>query len=173
MRMVERQGARPTVEVPVARPLQRDGAEVAVLALLVHQWDTVAPGVVEELFTDDAVLGAVRALAATDGDWAKAREAAEPAARELLERVAVVEPAADPEIEIRNLIAAAARREYEQRVAAGLMVHAVESGDRATVAELTQVRLWLEDLGHPEGAVEAAEALLLWLDRGAEGEGKL
>lgn len=172
MRMVERQGARPTVEVPVARSTQREGAEVAVLALLVHRWDDVAPSVVEELFTDDTVLAAVRVLAAAGGDWASAREHAEPAARELLERVAVVEPAADPEVEIRNLIGAAARRAYEQRLAAGALVAAVESGDRSTLAELTEVRLRLEELTQPERAMEAAEALLLWLDRGADGEGK-
>jgi DNA primase len=174
MRMVERQGARPVVEaIPATKAVLRDGAEVAVLALLVHQWERVAPGVVPELFADDTVLAAVRALDAADGDWARARESAEPAARELLERVAVAEPAADAEVEIRNLIAAAARREYERRLALGHMIHAVETGDRATVAELNAVRLQLEELSRPEHAVEAAEALLLWLDQGVEGEGKL
>jgi hypothetical protein len=51
------------------------------------------------------------------------------------------------------------------------MVAAVESGDRSTLAELTEVRLRLEELAQPERAVEAAEALLLWLDRGVD-EGK-
>jgi DNA primase len=173
MRMVERQGARPRVEVPVTRAVQREGAEVAVLTLLVHQWQAVAPGVVEALFTDDAVRSAVRALADADGDWASAREKAEPAARELLERVAVAEPAPDADVEVRNLIGAAARREYEHRLAAGQLALAVEAGDRTTITELHQVRLHLEALGRAETAVAAAEALLLWLDRGVEGEGKL
>jgi DNA primase len=174
MRMVERQGARPVVEASAApRQVQRDGAEVAVLTLLVQDWDRVAPSVVLDLFNDDTVRSAVRALAEAGGDWLDAREHAEPAARELLERVAVAEPLADSDVEIRNLIAAAARREYERLVGAGAMVQAVESGDRATVAELTEVRLRLEELGRADQAVEAAGALLLWLDRSAEGEGKL
>ena len=48
----------------------------------------------------------------------------------------------------------------------------LERGARAMLAELREVRLQLEELSRPERAVEAAEALLLWLDRGVEGEGK-
>ena len=66
---------------------------------------------VEELFDDDANRMAFLALAEAGGDLDAALEAADPDAREVLERAAVADLDVDPEVEARNLIAAAVRRE--------------------------------------------------------------
>jgi DNA primase len=147
--------------VEVAEPVRqhRSSAEEEAINLLVHRWDDIAPWLVEGLFTDDACLSAFRALAASDGDWHQALERADPAARELLERVAVEPSEADPEVEARHLIAAATRREIA-RVQA--------TADLGRNAELVELKRNLEDLAVSTEATAAAERLLNWLDRADE-----
>jgi DNA primase len=151
---------QPRLEVPISAPRSpRENAEVVALGLLVHRWDAIAPWLVEALFTDDACVTAFRALAESDGDWHKALEIAEPAGRELLERLAVDPPEADPDVEARSLIAAAARREVE-RIRA--------TGDLGRNAELVELKRNIDDLFDADRGSAAAERLLTWLDRADE-----
>ena len=78
----------------------------------------------------------------------------------MLERAAVVDIEADPEVEARNLIAAAVRR-----------VLAVRSrhAEPELIRDDRDAQLRLEDLGDPERAAEAAEWLLVWLSGRTEG----
>ena len=66
-----------------------------MLALLIQRWDEVAPWLVEPLFTEEANLGAFRALDEVDGDVHKAIERADPEVRDLLERLSVADVDAD------------------------------------------------------------------------------
>jgi DNA primase len=86
-------------------------------------------------------------------------EAADPDAREVLERAAVVDLDVDPEVEARNLVAAAVRRELRQ---------APRSGDPDAVRDDAEARRRLEELGNPIAAASAAEWLLGWLHRRME-----
>jgi DNA primase len=85
---------------------------------------------------------------------------ADPEAREVLERAAVVDLEVEPEVEARNLIAAAVRRELSRT--ASTNDQALELDDRAA-------RLRLEDLGEPERGADAADWLLVWLAGRTEG----
>ena len=101
------------------------------------------------------------ALADGEGDLQHALDGAVPDAREVLERAAVADLDLDPDVEARTLIAAAARRELRQR-----------SGplDLTVIEQDRDARLNLETLmeADRERALEAAEALLTWLDRRSE-----
>ena len=55
-----------------------DNAEFAALVLLVQDWDSIAPWLIEELFDDEANRMAFVALAEADGDLDKAIEIAAP-----------------------------------------------------------------------------------------------
>jgi DNA primase len=150
----------PRIEVQVATATStRESGEVVALQLLVHRWDAIAPWLIEALFVDDACVAAFRALAASDGDWHKALEIADPAGRELLERIAVEPPDADPDVEARNLIAAAGRREIDRLTALG---------DLSRNAEIVDLKRAVEELSDASSASAAAERLLTWLDRSDE-----
>ena len=91
-----------------------------------------------------------------EGNLTAAIEAADPEAREVLERAAVADVGVDPEAEARNLIAAAVRREL-----------AVRSGDddAERIRDDREARLQLESLMAPNEGTAAAEWLLGWLHR--------
>ncbi len=151
---------RPTVAVaPVRRQPWRENAEFAAIATLAQDWDSIAGWLVEELFHDDTHRRAFLALAGAEGDLAAAIAAADPDAREVLERAAVADLDVDPEAEARNLIAAAARRQLARR--AGI-------GDAEQIREDREARLYLEELGTANMGVAAAEWLLGWLHRRME-----
>jgi DNA primase len=80
--------------------------------------------------------------------------AADPEAREVIERAAVVDVEADAELEARNLIGAAVRR---------ALTRGVGTADAARVQSDREARLQLEDLQVAETAPGAAEWLLTWL----------
>jgi DNA primase len=155
---VER-GGRPSLEPPAPRPVRRESAEVVALGLLVHRWDDIAPWLIEELFTDDVNVAAFRALADARGDVVAAISSADPDARDLLERLAVTDIEADPDVEARHLVGAAARRELD-RIAA--------SGDLDSAAEHRDATVLLHQLDDPAAGPAAAEQLLTWLDRRSE-----
>ena len=138
-----------------------ENAEFAALVLLVQDWDSIAPWLLECLFADDANRMAFVALAGGDGDLQRALDGAVPDAREVLERAAVADLDLDPDVEARTLIAAAARRELRQR--SGPLDATIIEQDRAA-------RLDLETLmeANRERALEAGESLLTWLDRRSE-----
>ncbi len=158
--IAERGVRRPTVAVaPVRRQPWRENAEFAAIATLAQDWDSIAGWLVEELFHDDTHRRAFLALAGAEGDLAAAIAAADPDAREVLERAAVADLDVDPEAEARNLIAAAARRQLARR--AGI-------GDAEQIREDREARLYLEELGTANMGVAAAEWLLGWLHRRME-----
>jgi hypothetical protein len=122
--------------------------------LLIQRWDEVAPWLVEELFVDDVNLGAFRALAAADGDVHKAIVEADPQVRDVLERLSVADVDADSQLELRNLVGAAARRQLEDLR---------RSRDLSRNAELVRTRRLIEQLDDPERGWDAAGQLLRWL----------
>jgi hypothetical protein len=126
--------------------------------LLIHEWDTIAPWLIEELFPDDASREAFRALADADGDVHRALEGLAPDAAEVIERAAVYDIEADPLVESRALISAAVRRELSRR-RMGV--------DPDRIQQDRIVRNALEDLGKHDKASAAALSLLQWLAQAA------
>ncbi len=161
--IARRGGTRVRVVAPVSLVRQpRESAEVVALALLVHKWDDIAPLLIEPLFTDDVNLMVFRTLADTEGDLDAAIAAADPDARELLERLAVADVEADPTTEARALIVSACRREID-RMRGG--------NDPQIGRELSDVKHQLELLEDPTAGSVAADWLLSWLLRRNEESG--
>ncbi len=158
--IAQRRQRDPSLEIrrPQSEHL-RENAEFAAITQLSQHWDSIAGWLIEELFHDDVNRRAFLALAESDGNLDAAIEAADPDAREVLERAAVADLEIDPEVEARNLIAAAVRRE--------LLAHPTSSEiDRRRDDQVA--RLQVEDLGHPIDGAAAAEGLLGWLHRRME-----
>jgi len=128
-------------------------AEFVVLALMLQQWDQVAPWLAEELFLDPVNQSAFRALVETEGDVNVALRDAAPEVVDVLERVAVLDVEADAETEAIGLIGVAARRRL-----AG-----IRSLEPDSIRESAQIKLLLEDLGDPAMREEAARVLFEWL----------
>jgi DNA primase len=154
--VAERRTRAPQVAVATAtrRRGPRENAEFVAITLLVQQWDEIAPWLIEELFADEIYRRAFVAIASTEGDLTQALAAADPEAREVIERAAVVDVEADAELEARNLIGAAVRR---------ALTMGVRTADAARVQSDREARLQLEDLQVTESAPAAAEWLLTWL----------
>ncbi|MCU1392010.1 MAG: dnaG [Ilumatobacteraceae bacterium] len=163
LRIAERRHRNPTVRVSQER--QRgvaDNAEFVALALLMQRWDDIAPWLMEELFNEELNRRAFLALAGSGGNAGAAIEAADPEAREVLERAAVTDVDADPEIEAMNLIAATVRRELGLRK---------RITDNSAIREDSEARVHLEQLLIPQAPQAAAEWLLGWLQRRNEERG--
>ena len=158
--IAQRRQRDPSLEIRRPRSEHlRENAEFAAITQLSQNWDSIAGWLIEELFHDDVNRRAFLALAESDGNLDAAIEAADPDAREVLERAAVADLEIDPEVEARNLIAAAVRRE--------LLAHPTSSEiDRRRDDQVA--RLQVEDLGHPIDGAAAAEGLLGWLHRRME-----
>jgi DNA primase len=144
---------------PPQQQVMRENAEFAVLTLLVQDWDAIAGWLIEELFREDVHRRAFLALAVAGGELAAALDAADPDARAVLERAAVSDIDVDPEVEARNLIAAAVRRELAVPVKGGVP-------DR--IRDDAEARLQLEDLSQQIAGASAAGWLLGWLHRRME-----
>jgi DNA primase len=161
----ERRTARP---LRVVEPGRRHGVlengEFVVVTGLAQDWDKVAGWLIEDLFADDVHRRAFVALADAAGRLDDAIDRADPEAREVLERAAVADFAdVDFELEARNLVGAAVRRELARRIAVL---------DGARLADDRQARLQLEnDEGGPPSPA-AAEWLLGWLERRNEQRGE-
>ena len=149
------------IATAVAAPVIQaaDGAGFVALSLLIHEWDAIAPWLIEELFADEASREAFRALAEADGQVHAALLLATPEGAEIIERAAVYSADADPYVEARSLIAAAVRRELPRRRG---------DDDLATAQMQRSVRLALDDLAKPDKSTVVAVQLLQWL---AEGDG--
>ncbi|MEY3290694.1 MAG: primase [Actinomycetota bacterium] len=158
VKVAERGGSAPVV---VAAPIQHapEGAGFVALSLLIHEWDTIAPWLIEELFPDDASREAFRALANAEGDVHVALQGIAPDAADVIERAAVYDIEADPLIESRALIAAAVRRELAR--------HRTGS-DIERIQQDRIVRNALEDLGKHDRATAASVSLLQWLAQAAQ-----
>lgn len=158
--VAERGAPRPTVRLaPVRRVGAPENAEFVALALLLQRWDDIAPWLLEVLFADEVCRRAFLAVAESGGSIEAALEAADPEARELLERAAVADVDADPGVEARNLIAAAVRRELVRRV---------QVDDPEQILADRDARLALEVVEQSTSNTDAAEALLGWLQRRSE-----
>jgi len=163
MRIAEQPHRRPSVRVAPARQVgAAENAEFVAVALLMQRWNDIAPWLMEELFNDDANRRAFAALAATGGSVEAAIEAADPEAREVLERAAVADVDADPEMEAMNLISAAVRRGLSLRL---------RITDPVQIREDAEARVHLEHLLLRDTPQLAAEWLLGWLQRRSEERG--
>jgi DNA primase len=153
MRIADRGKGRPA---EVLRPVRQaaEGAGFMALALLIHDWDAIAPWLIEELFVEEPYRDAFRALAETEGDVHRALALVEGEAADLIERAAVHDVAADAAVEARTLIGAAARRMLGGRV------HVTDPEELRTDQA---ARVALADLARPERAANAAVMLLQWL----------
>ena len=106
VRLAERGLKHPSIQVPTRRQrAPMENAEFAALVLLVQDWNSIAPWLVESLFDDDANRMAFLALAESGGDFPAALDLVAPDAREVLERAAVADLNLLPEVEARTLIA--------------------------------------------------------------------
>ncbi len=151
---------RPIVRVPtVRRTGPSENAEFVAIALLLQRWDDIAPWMMEELFADETCRRAFLAVAGSEGSIEVALELADPEARELLERAAVADVDADPEVEARSLITAAVRRELVRRT---------QLTDPAAMRETSDAQRRIKELDQTTATQEAAEALLGWLQRRSE-----
>ena len=150
--MAAQQTRRPRITVVAAPARPEVTPETTVLVVALDDWAGVRPWLHEVLFDDPTHRAAFRALDQVDGQLVAALEVAEPAAAELLQRLAVEEPADDPAQEVFHLIRTAAMREVVALKAAG---------DAAAVRDL---RLLEQRLDDPEAGPDAAAQLLGWLE---------
>jgi DNA primase len=158
VKVADRGGSAPVI---IAAPVQQatEGAGFVALSLLIHEWDTIAPWLIEELFPDDPSREAFRAIASADGDVHVALQSVQPDAADIIERAAVYDIDADPLVESRALISAAVRRELSRR-RLGSDIEQIQN-DR-------MVRNALEDLNKHDKAQTAAVILLQWLAQVAQ-----
>ena len=154
--VAEKGGRAPALTVPAARRRNapRDNAEFAVLAVLVQDWDAVAPWLAGPLFSDTANRQAFDSLVESDGDLEIALDRLDGQARDVVERAAIVDVVVDAPMEARVLIAAAVRRELRR---------VIPAADSERIASDAQARRLVEDLQDPHRAEDAAEWLLGWL----------
>lgn len=154
VRIADRGNSQPAV-VSAPVPQAQEGAGFMALAILIHDWDSIAPWLIEQLFVDEAHRQAFHAIAAAEGDVHAALENLEGEAREVVERAAVHNADADGMVEARILIAAAVRRELAKR--SRITDPDIILADRAA-------RSALNDLSKPDKAPAAAAQLLQWLE---------
>jgi DNA primase len=160
VRVAERGGQARVRVAPTRQVGASENAEFVAVALLMQRWNDIADWLVEPLFADDVARRAFVALAQTSGLLTAALEAADPEARELLERAAVADLDADPFIEACNLIVAAVRRELSRSTTVV---------DPDSMRATTEARQQLELLDSVATAQDAAGVLLGWLEERGEG----
>ena len=136
----------------------RENAEFVAVATLLHEWDTIAPWLVEGLFPTETMRRAFLALAESNGNLESALELADPEAREVLERAAVADIEADGRREAMNLLSAAVRRELAGH--RGVTDPEMLLSDR-------DARLQLELLEDRHASENAAAFLLEWVSERA------
>ncbi len=163
--VAERRTRRPQIQTraPKRGPERRENAEFVAIALLVQNWDAIAPWLVEALFADEVYRRAFVAVAQAGGDLVRAIELADPEARDVLERAAVVDVGVESnegvEAEARNLISAAIRRE---------LANVAVTGDPDQILSDAEARVQMERLRNGEQGLETAGWLLGWLEARTE-----
>lgn len=157
VKVAERRSRQSEMEIAVSTSASahRENAEFVVIALMIQQWNDVAPWLVEALFVDDVNRRAFVAIGHSNGNLNEALETADPDAREVIERAAVADVDAQPMREALNLIASAVRRELSQRTSIR---------DEEQIRVDREARLLLEQLDNPLTADAAAGELLGWLN---------
>jgi DNA primase len=159
--VAERGTRRPQLQMkqPKRRQERRENAEFVAIALLVQNWDAIAPWLVEALFSDDVYRRAFLAVAEAGGDLVQSLELADPEARDVLERAAVVDvgvdATADVDAEARNLISAAVRRELATGAA---------TSEPDQILSDAEARVRMEQLRNAEHGLDTAGWLLGWLE---------
>ncbi len=133
-----------------------ENAEFAALALLLQRWTDVADWMFEWLFADELHVRAFRAIAAGNGSVEGALDAADPEAREIIERAVVVDLDVDPAAEVKNLIGAAVRRRLQLRT---------HFSDPHEILDDRDARVYMEGLEGCSLDDGVADWLLEWLDR--------
>lgn len=146
------------VSVPVTS-VPEFNAEFVAVALLLQNWDAIAPWLVEELFASEVARRTFVALAtaaerSTGSLFDNAMELADPDVRELLERAAVADIDVDPPSVAFDLIGVAVRRSLAART---------RIVDPTEILADRDARQRLEDITVERTAQEAATALLGWL----------
>jgi DNA primase len=106
------------------------------------------------LFAEPPNRDAFVALVNAEGDLELALEQLEDAARDVVERAAIVDLDVDAPMEARVLIAAAVRRELRR---------VIPDAGHERISSDAEARRRIEDLQVPERADDAAEWLLGWL----------
>jgi len=154
--VAEQGGRAPSIQVSSSRRRNshRDNAEFAVLSVLIQDWDAVAPWLAAPLFAEPQNRDAFIALVNAEGDLELALEQLEDAARDVVERAAIVDLDVDAPMEARVLIAAAVRRELRR---------VIPDAGHERISSDAEARRLIEDLQVPERADDAAEWLLGWL----------
>ncbi|HEY5860622.1 MAG TPA: DNA primase [Actinomycetota bacterium] len=155
--VAERRTRRPHMAVaqPKPRSQRRQNGEFVAISLLVQEWDSIAPWLVEALFVDEVYRRAFIAVAEAGGVLDAALEAADPEARDVIERAAVIDVNANGEAEALNLIAAAVRR---------ILTSGRTSEDPEVIRRDAEARVKMEQLGERDRNLEAAGWLLGWLE---------
>lgn len=144
---------------PVVVSVPEFNAEFVAVALLLQDWDAIAPWLVEELFSSEIARRGFVALAtaadSTSGTlFDNAMSLADPDVRELLERAAVADIDVDPPSVAFDLIGVAVRR---------ILATRTRIVDSAEILADREARQRLEDITVERTAQEAATALLGWL----------
>ena len=140
---------------------QRDTAETEALRLYVWRRDEISGWLDESLFRDPAALTAFHALSTTPtvADAVNAAGADDPAAGELLQRLAVEETEADPHDVVTRLV-----DESAVAAMASLKAEARVAEDPFAVGEaIAWLNLRIMELREPETNGEAMSQLLGWL----------
>lgn len=144
---------------PAAAPVPEFNAEFAAIALLLQQWDDIAPWLIADLFGSDVARRAFVVLGqASEADSGilinNAMALADPEVRELLERAAVADIDVTPALVAFDLIAVAVRRTLAQRT---------RLTDPDEIRADRDARQKLEEIDSERTAQGAAEELLRWL----------
>jgi DNA primase len=137
-----------------------DSPEVEALRLLIADPSTIAHLLDEVLFADELHVTIYQALCSTPS-LRDAVESVDPAASDLLQRLAVEDTGAEPADVVARLVEEAARREL--LIIQSEVVSADESSMFERSAEMAWVKLRMEELREPSTGVAAAEQLLAWL----------
>ena len=160
IRIAEQRNRRPALRVaPARQKANTENAEFVAVALLMQRWDDIAPWLMDDLFNEEVNRRAFLALAESAGNVDTAIETCDPEAREVLERAAVADLDADPEIEALNLISAQTRR---------VLLRRRRILDPIEVREDAEARVHLETVMNGTSPQVAAEWLLGWLERRRE-----
>lgn len=140
---------------------RRDGPEIEALRVLTARPDDIAGWLDEALFADELCLAAYRAVVST-ASLRDAVEAADPAAADLLQRLAVDDTEAEPHDVVARLVDEAASRALADLEAQVRVT--TDADDFAVLAHDTGwLKLRIEELREPATSIDAVDQLLPWL----------
>lgn len=147
------------------RPSRRaDSPETEALRLALGSPEVVLGCLSPAMFRDGVHLAAYRVLA-EHGDFTAAVAAADPAAAELLHRLAVEDSQADLDDVVNLLLLRAATSALGELEVAARAAGDDPEAQRRALEETARLRLWKEDLQTGAPDVGTVEGLLAWLER--------